>query len=79
MGVRHLLVWDVLTQAGVALQASGHWPSFHALPSATVDKLLGAADAAGYRAPRNANGSRGRYFYAALCREADRIRRTRPL
>jgi hypothetical protein len=45
---------------------------FHALPSDTVAALLGEADAYGYRKPRNANGSRGRYWHGHLQRVAGR-------
>lgn len=45
---------------------------FHALPSAVVESILAAADEYRYRAPRNANGSRARYFHALLCRTASR-------
>jgi hypothetical protein len=41
---------------------------FHTLSSEQVDALLASADAFKYRKPRNANGSRGRYFHAYLCR-----------
>jgi len=75
MAIRNLNCWDILTEAGVALQASGLWPDYHALPSATVERLSAAADRAGYRAPRNANGSRARCFYKAVCQEADRRRK----
>jgi hypothetical protein len=44
--------------------------SFHALPSSTVDALLTEADRVKYRRPKNANGSRGRYFHAYLQRRA---------
>jgi len=47
---------------------------FHALPSAVVDALIAEADAYGYRKPRNANGSRARYFHAYLSRTAARLR-----
>lgn len=43
---------------------------FHRLTSAQVDALLAHADAYGYRKPRNANGSRGRYWHAHLQRLA---------
>ena len=36
---------------------------FHQLSSGKVDDLLKAADQYGYRKPKNANGSRGRYFF----------------
>lgn len=43
---------------------------FHTLGSEAVDRLLIFADEYRYRAPRNANGSRGRYFHAYLSRLA---------
>ena len=45
---------------------------FHALNSEQVDRLLAEADKAKYRKPRNANGSRGRYFHAYLIRSASK-------
>ena len=45
---------------------------FHTLRSSQVDKLLEEADRVKYRKPKNANGSRGSYFYAKLQREASR-------
>jgi hypothetical protein len=44
--------------------------NFFALPSSTVDALLAEADRVKYRRPKNANGSRGRYFHAYLSRRA---------
>lgn len=41
---------------------------FHALPSSKVDRLLEHADQVKYRKPKNANGSRARYFHAYLLR-----------
>lgn len=43
---------------------------YHALNSATVEKVIEAANARGYRKPKNANGSRARYFHAYLRRAA---------
>lgn len=43
---------------------------FHTLSSEQVEMLLASADAVKYRKPRNANGSRGRYFHAMLQRRA---------
>ena len=43
---------------------------FFTLPASTVEALLTHADKLRYRAPKNANGSRGRYFYAYLQRAA---------
>lgn len=45
---------------------------FFTLSSAQVAALLVAADVARYRQPRNANGSRGRYFHDLLQRRARR-------
>lgn len=53
-----------------ALTACGAWDDFHTLRSETVEALLHFADTFGYRKPRNANGSRGRYFHAYLKRLA---------
>lgn len=41
---------------------------FHSLSSDTVQRIIDAADSERYRTPRNANGSRARYFYARLNR-----------
>lgn len=43
---------------------------FHAMPSSDVERLLHFADDHKYRKPKNANGSRGRYFHAFLMRVA---------
>lgn len=45
---------------------------FHALPSSIVECLVEQARQHGYRKPRNANGSTGRYFHAYLVRLAGR-------
>lgn len=45
---------------------------FFRLDSAQVDALLASADSDGYRKPRNANGSRGRYYHERLQRAARR-------
>lgn len=41
---------------------------WHAMPSAMKEAVLRAADSRKYRKPKNANGSRGRYFAAYLAR-----------
>ncbi|OQM74931.1 hypothetical protein BFN67_04770 [Pseudaminobacter manganicus] len=41
---------------------------FHALNSQHVQNIIDAADSVKYRQPKNANGSRARYFHAYLCR-----------
>lgn len=43
---------------------------YHALPWSVVDALLVEADAYKYRKPKNANGSRARYWHAYLERRA---------
>ena len=43
---------------------------FHTLSSNQVDMLLRAADQARYRKPKNANGSRARYFHDLMQRRA---------
>ncbi len=45
---------------------------FHALSSDEVARVITAADEHKYRQPRNANGSRARYFHAYLQRAARR-------
>lgn len=45
---------------------------YHTLSSTAVDSLLHWADWWGYRKPKNANGSRGRYFHDMLQRRAQR-------
>jgi hypothetical protein len=58
---------EILRRCGCA-SGRGTWWDFHALPTSTVAALVAEANAAGYRAPKNANGSRARYFYSALRR-----------
>lgn len=41
---------------------------FHTLSTASVENVVRAADAHKYRAPKNANGSRARYYHARLSR-----------
>lgn len=46
--------------------------NFFTLSSSIVSLVLAAANEWKYRKPKNANGSRGRYFYAYLNRIAAR-------
>lgn len=58
-----------------SLAARFHIPldrDFHSLDSAQVESVIAAADSVKYRRPRNANGSRARYFQAYLVRAASR-------
>lgn len=43
-------------------------PDWHAMDSDQKERVLKAADLVKYRKPKNANGSRGRYFTAYLSR-----------
>lgn len=55
--------------------ARAHVPvgsDFHKLSTTQVDDLLREADRVKYRKPKNANGSRARYFHAYLERAASR-------
>ena len=45
---------------------------FHRLDYNQVNRVIMEADQYGYRAPRGANGSRARYFFAYLQRAASR-------
>jgi hypothetical protein len=47
-------------------------PNFFTLSNSDVVDLLLEADAVKYRKPKNANGSRARYFYAHVLRAANR-------
>jgi hypothetical protein len=44
---------------------------YYTLPSANVESLLREADRYRYRAPKNRNGSRARYWHAYLARRAE--------
>ncbi len=52
----------------LSTSGAGRNSDFHALSSTVVERLLDAAGEVGYRKPKNANGSRGRYFHAYLQR-----------
>lgn len=54
---------DILARCKVA-----HRPNFFTLGAQTVDVLLEEAREYGYRKPKNANGSKGRYWYEYLLR-----------
>ena len=46
---------------------------FHRLDSTQVEALIERAKAWKYRQPKNANGSKARYFHAMLQRKASRL------
>lgn len=52
---------------------------FFTLTPTEVGRVLDAADSVGYRKPRNANGSRARYFHARLMRDLEASRRSGPV
>lgn len=56
---------DILQRAGVPVGAD-----FHTLISSQVEAIVYEAGRAKYRKPKNANGSRGRYFHDYLQRRA---------
>lgn len=60
---------DILFMCGLE---SRH--DFHTLSSGEVEHLLEYANAHSYRKPRNANGSRARYWFNYLRRRADKTR-----
>lgn len=61
---------SILNDCLIYREEDGHWPDADTLHSTTVDALLEVAKERGYRKPKNANGSRGRYWYEYLRRTA---------
>ena len=61
----------ILQRVGIEKGESGY-PDFYALPAGKVSELLGEAKEYGYRAPRDRNGSKGRYWYQYLKRVAEK-------
>jgi len=59
------LARGVLDACGISIPAD-----FHALSSGKVESLLAWADHYRYRKPKNANGSRARYFHDLMQRRA---------
>jgi len=58
---------NILAAVGCELSAD-----FHTLDSNQVERVLMEAEQYGYRKPKNANGSRARYFFAFVQRVATR-------
>jgi hypothetical protein len=77
VAIKRLSARRELELCGIA-RTPAHWPDFHALPSERVTALLRLALDIGYKEPAQANGSRARYLYAALCRQADSSRDNAP-
>jgi hypothetical protein len=59
-------------RAVLAMTHASVGQDFHTLSSEQVDVILAEADRVKYQKPKNANGSRGRYFYQKLQRDAQR-------
>lgn len=55
---------ETLSPQGIDFKAD-----FFTLPPSAIELLLEEADRQKYRKPKNANGSRGRYFYTAIQRK----------
>jgi len=70
MHERHRDAHRVNARAILASLNIGLGQNFHTLRASQVDGLIAAADFARYQKPRNANGSRGRYFHDRLQRLA---------
>ncbi len=64
---QRLAARSILSAASVPVLAD-----FHTLSSEQVERLLAEADMWHYRKPKNANGSRARYFHDMLQRRARR-------
>lgn len=59
---------EILQRAGVELGTN-----FYTLSSSQVEALLVEADRVKYRKPKQANGSRGRYFHDYVQRRANKV------
>ena len=59
--------WALCTSFGIDPRQD-----FHVMSSGMKEAVIKAADARGYRKPKNANGSRGRYFAAYLRRAIEK-------
>jgi hypothetical protein len=70
MKSRHVEEYRASARATLSLLHLDIGQDFHALSSSQVEDLLAEADRVKYRKPKNANGSRGRYFYQLLQRRA---------
>jgi hypothetical protein len=58
---------DILTRCYLIAK-----PDYFTLSSSDKEGLLREADTVKYRKPKNANGSRARYFYAYVLRAANK-------
>lgn len=70
MKLRHRAAVSNMARITLKLMNIAVGQDFHTLSSDQVDKLLIEADRVRYQKPKNANGSRARYFHDRLQREA---------
>jgi hypothetical protein len=70
MKARHIAGYRLSAWAALKNLNASVGQDFHTLSSAQVAKLIEMADYDRYQKPKNANGSRARYFYARLQRQA---------
>jgi hypothetical protein len=64
---------NILMDCQIFRDANGFLPDCDELSSDQMHALLEVADFARYRKPKHANGSRGRYFYSRMKRQADAL------
>lgn len=70
MKERHKATAGVHARALLSAMNVSVGQDFHTLTGSQVDTLLEEADRVRYRKPKGANGSRGRYFFQRIQREA---------
>lgn len=70
MRVRHREAYRRNALATLEMINAKPGQDFHTLSTSQVDTLLAEAVRVRYQKPRNANGSRARYFYQKLQRDA---------
>lgn len=72
MKPRHVAGARQNAQAVLAAINAAIGQDFHTLTTSQIELVLEEADRVRYQRPRNANGSRARYFYQLLQRQAQR-------
>lgn len=70
MKARHVDAYRTDARAILANINAAIGQDFDTLQASQVDALLAEADIRRYQKPKNANGSRGRYFYQLIQRRA---------
>lgn len=70
MSVKNLIIEQLSLTVGGVEGFNIKKADFHQLNSAQVERVLYWANSYGYRPPRNANGSKARYFFYMLQRHA---------